>query len=653
MNKLSNEVINMAILNSKMLGEDFIETYIPFVSTLISKKQYEEFDVQKVCEDFYSEYSFKIPAMPMTEILNRMVIKKILKKNFNKKLIPNYDKIVEMDFNEVSRDNLMKFENIKNRYISYASEKYEIQIEDIKAEENLCDFVKENYIETIMNEEYIRGMNEGLDNNYIKNDIYVLYKFVIHLYENEYENFKIIKNFCLGYTIANALSFDNISSNNKNFKEKNIFFDTKFILRALGVEGEFYKNSYQSIIEILKENNCHLYVLENTYDEIIEILKNAKESIDRSKEFDGNIPLVQRYFMEKENSSGDIKYWIACLKGKITDLGIYISKIQYIKETDKYQIDEKALYDKIVETYKSRNHNFDEENKRETINRDIKSIALIYRELRENRPKTIETAKIFFVTTNKALAYACKNFNKELGKREGISPCITDIFLGTILWFQNPVRYDELKENQLIANCYAAIRPTAMMLNKFSKEIDNLKNNNQITKYEYYLLKNYEVTDSMLSDKTMGNIENVNENTTYEILNEIKFEMKKDVVEQLNEEINKNKKVELEKNEIQAKYDNIIEEVKKQSKKKVKIKKVFNVLRIIIIPIILVCIEMVFNILEIKQSMNKIIRIFVYIGVTIYAIVDNIRKKNEIDELEKKEYNKLCKKYGINDEVKK
>lgn len=86
MNKLSNEVINMAILNSKMLGEDFIETYIPFVSTLISKKQYEEFDVQKVCEDFYSEYSFKIPAMPMTEILNRMVIKKILKKILIKNL---------------------------------------------------------------------------------------------------------------------------------------------------------------------------------------------------------------------------------------------------------------------------------------------------------------------------------------------------------------------------------------------------------------------------------------------------------------------------------------------------------------------------------------------------------------------------------------
>ena len=37
MNKISNDIINVAILNSKILGEDYIEAYIPFVSTLISK----------------------------------------------------------------------------------------------------------------------------------------------------------------------------------------------------------------------------------------------------------------------------------------------------------------------------------------------------------------------------------------------------------------------------------------------------------------------------------------------------------------------------------------------------------------------------------------------------------------------------------------
>lgn len=117
MNKINNEIINVAIWNSKILGEDFIEAYIPFVSTLISKNQYESFDIQQICEDFYIEYTFKIPAMPMTEILTRMQKMDILKKDRRGRIIPNYNKIIETDFNEVSKDNLMMYENIKNKYI--------------------------------------------------------------------------------------------------------------------------------------------------------------------------------------------------------------------------------------------------------------------------------------------------------------------------------------------------------------------------------------------------------------------------------------------------------------------------------------------------------------------------------------------------------
>ena len=327
MNKISNEIINVAILNSKILGEDFIEAYIPFVSTLISKKQYDEFDIQQVCEDFYSEYAFKIPAMPMTEILNRMVKMRTLTKNRKGKIIPNYDKIVETDFNEVSRDNLMKFENIKNKYIEYASNYYGFHLEESKAEENICNFIKENYIETIINEEYIKNISVSLNNNEIKDDIYILYKFIIYLYENEYDLFKIIKNFCLGYTVAGALSLDNISSNKRNFKDKKIFFDTKFILRLLGMEGEFYKKSYKSIIDILKDNNCKLYIFRHTFDEIREILENAKNKMKQNKEYEENIPQVQRYFIEEKYSEGEINLFIATLEKKLKELDIYISRV--------------------------------------------------------------------------------------------------------------------------------------------------------------------------------------------------------------------------------------------------------------------------------------------------------------------------------------
>ena len=61
-------------------------------NTTLKVEEYVEFDIQQICEDFYSEYAFKIPAMPMTEILNRMVKMGTLTKNRKGKIIPNYDK---------------------------------------------------------------------------------------------------------------------------------------------------------------------------------------------------------------------------------------------------------------------------------------------------------------------------------------------------------------------------------------------------------------------------------------------------------------------------------------------------------------------------------------------------------------------------------
>lgn len=652
MNKISNEIINVAILNSKILGEDIIETYIPYISTLISKKQYDKFDIQQICEDFYDEYAFKIPAMPMTEILTRMVKRGILNKDRRGKIIPNYDRITETDFNEVSKDNLMKYENIKNKYIEYAKKYYSFNIAENKAEENLSNFIKENYIETIINEEYIKNINKSLDANTIKDDIYILYKFVIYLYNEEYELFKIIKNFCLGYTIAGALSLDNISSGKRNFKDKYIFLDTKFVLRLLGVEGEFYKKSYESIIDILKDNNCKLYIFNHTFEETKEILENAKNKlIKQNREYEENIPQVQKYFMEEKFSEGEIKLYIATLEKKLKELGVYISTSEYTKATDRYQIDEEQLYEQIVSVYKNGNQNFDEESKKDTIYRDIKSISLIYREMKGNRCMTIETSKNFFVTTNKAFAYACKNFDKMFGKKEGIAPCITDIFLGTILWFQDPIRYDKLKESQIIANCYAATRPNSVLMHKFSKEVDKLKADNQITAEDYTLLKNYEVLNSMLSDKVIGNIDNVNEDITYEILNDIKDEIRKDLNQKLEAEKQKTKKVEQEKNDIEQKNKETTKIIKEQAKKKAKFKCIGIILLSIIIPVIIIILECFFNVLDLLNSNNKyniiILRIFICFSMAVSSIITIMKQIKTLPEKEEKEYKKACEKYKL------
>lgn len=652
MNKLESSIINIAIMNSKMLGNDFIESYIPFISTLISKKQYIKFTIQEICDDFEKEYGFKMPSMPMTEILSRMKKTKILKGNMKGEIIPDYERIVETDFDEISKDNLMKYKNIKKKYIQYAKEQYGFNITEERAEENISAFIKENYIETLINETYVKEFDSRIEKNNLNEELFILYKFIIYLFDEDYDLFKILKNFCLGYTIAGTLNLDNTSGCKKNFTNKKLFFDTQFILRLLGLEGAFYKSSYESIIEILNANGCKMFVFRHTLDEIKEILENAKDRITHSIELDKSvyIPQVQRFFMEHNYTEGDIKLLIATLENKLKVFKIYLSNIGYEKVTEKYQIDEQQLYDEIKTIYSLKNQFFDEESKKETIYRDVKSMSLIYREMQDNRALSIETSQIFFVTTNKALACACKNFDKKKWKKDGIVPCVTDIFLGTLLWFQDPIRYDKLKENQIMANCYAATRPTAVMINKFIKEVEKLKSNNQISEEDYNLMKNYEIINSLLSDKVVGNIENINEDTTYEILNSIKESFIQEFKDELKVKELKVKELEKEKNEIENKNRETVKILKNDAHRTARYKALKHIVCMGILPIFLVIMDFFFNVFDIINSENVnmlYFRILVYGLAIIPSVLEAIKQAKDFSQIEAKEYEKICLKYKI------
>lgn len=203
-------------------------------------------------------------------------------------------------------------------------------------------------------------------------------------------------------------------------------------------------------------------------------------------------------------------------------MGIFISRVAYDSTNQKDQIDEQALYDEIINIY-SKRKNFDEKTKSDMIWNDVKSVALIYRDIKLIRAYSIQTLQDVFITTNQGLAYACKNFDKTLGKKENaIAPCMTDIFLGTILCVQNPIRYDKYNEKQILASCYSSVKLDNKSLSKFSTELENLKEKQKITNEDYMLMKDYKVVEDMLSDKIMGNSDNIDEKTTFEVIQEIK-----------------------------------------------------------------------------------------------------------------------------------
>ena len=647
MNIIDNSIINVAILNSKILGENILEAYIPFVSTLIATKQYKEIKIEQICNDFYYKYSFKIPAMPMKEILSRMQKKDMIYRDKRGKIIPDLDKIYETDFESEYKETLKKYENISNKYIEFSKEKFQIDVSKEKAEECFSEFIKENFLDTVLNDENIKEVIENIDKEHISKEMYAFYKYVIYMYKTDYELFKVIQKFCMGYIVANALSLDNISSSNIIFKNKKIFFDTNFILRLLGLEGEFYQNSYIGIVDVLKENNCKLYVFPHTYDEIKNILETAKTNLNNTNELS---PEVQKYFWNNNKTEGDIVLLIATLDKKLNNLGIFISRVAYDSTNSKDQIDEQALYDEIINIY-SKRKNFDEKTKSDMVWNDVKSMALIYRDIKLIRAYSIQTLQDVFITTNQGLAYACKNFDKTLGKKENaIAPCMTDIFLGTILWVQNPIRYDKYNEKQILASCYSSVKLDNKSLSKFSIELENLKEKQKITNEDYMLMKDYKVVEDMLSDKIMGNSDNIDEKTTFEVIQEIKDNITKNYEAEILKEKEANLISEKEKNIAEKKYERLVANVKDEIKKEAKIKSIVKIAFYVVIYISVIIVDLYFNIIDLVNVAPKFIifvRLFAYIILAIPSLVEIYNFSKTYKKYMAKLYKKKCKKLKI------
>ena len=477
--------------------------------------------------------------------------------------------------------------------------------------------------------------------------MYAFYKYVIYMYKTDYELFKVIQKFCMGYIVANALSLDNMSSSNVIFKNKKIFFDTNFILRLLGLEGEFYQNSYIGIVDVLKENNCKLYIFSHTYDEIKNILETAKVNLKNTNELS---PEVQKYFWNNNKTEGDIVLLIATLDKKLNKLGIFISRVAYDSTNQKDQIDEQALYDEIINIY-SKRKNFDEKTKSDMIWNDVKSMALIYRDIKLIRAYSIQTLQDVFITTNQGLAYACKNFDKTLGKKENaIAPCMTDIFLGTILWVQNPIRYDKYNEKQILASCYSSVKLDNKSLSKFSTELENLKEKQKITNEDYMLMKDYKVVEDMLSDKIMGNSDNIDEKTTFEVIQEIKDNITKNYEAEILKEKEANLISKEEKNIAEKKYEKLVENVKEEIKKEAKIKSIVKVALYIVIYISVIIVDLCFNIVDLINKTSIfiiIVRIFVYIILAIPSLIEIRNFPKNYKKYITKLYKKKCEKLKI------
>lgn len=309
---------SLAILKSRMvLGADFISTYIPFVTrVLIDINSDKGIDVREVIEGFRREYGFAIDRPAMITILNKCAKEGFITKRKNAKYEVVLDKCASVAINKHDVNlQYKKYDEVIQKLQTYYLEEYEIQLQTGEVETLLLSFLNENSAKTIIAN--FEGIDDGTHSS--KQHHYIISKFIKKCQSEDKTTYQLIIDLAVSYLFTSAMAYGGEDEKTKLecYKDLQIYLDTPFVLRILGLNGEEMKDASIAMLNQLYDMNCRFYIFSHTYDEIEQILKDCYKWIE-SPQYDAfYASYALRTFVEKKFTKADVQEYLDTLENKL------------------------------------------------------------------------------------------------------------------------------------------------------------------------------------------------------------------------------------------------------------------------------------------------------------------------------------------------
>ena len=507
---VSQSIISLAVLkvNWDTLKKDYLENFVPMVIECIRLSESDVISLGQLQDDVNSRFGLNIPQNVIKLILNRIKKRKYIciDHGIYKRITTSFD---QTNFHETQQKVLRMHESVVNNLLKFSSD-LGLSWEQEDSEQALQTYINENQFPILVNGEKYPELVPPASHS-VKNAKFVIAKFIKYLIDTHSSDFDYFKTIVKGNLLANAIYLSDPNKANKKFHNTSIFFDTSFLLYSLGYAGEARKAPCAEFLSMLYSTNADLKCFRHTFEEMHGILDRCASLIRSGKIKDSYGPSME-YFISTGVTESDILLLMANLERNLNALHIrVVEKPEYCVES---LINEAGL-DKELTLRVGYLSDLAKQ-------RDVDSISAVMRLRRGLSSYEIEECKALFVSTNYSLVATANRFLADESTSSSIGPAILDCVLTNRLWLKTPLQAPNFPEKRIIADCYAAMQPSADIWKKYLDKIESLKSNNFITTEDYYLLRHSLEAKEGLMDLTHGDNEVFTEGTVPEVLSVVK-----------------------------------------------------------------------------------------------------------------------------------
>jgi len=515
-------LVNMAVVkvNWDTSQGDILDNYIPLIGYVLRHTTEDVVSVEEFKTKFREVAEFDIPTGAIITLLKRALKKyRYIEKQqsgiyrIKKDAIENSEFIAKRDTEQ------RKYNQLKTAFITYCYRTFGIQLDLAEVDKYFFDVLFEIAPYLFANVSDI----DGLQIKPSERRTYLIGKFISHAFQNDQTSFESIVSFVRGAMLTETFYYSHPADIKSKMRKVQVFFDTQFLLRALGYADSAFTIPCTELIDMLRGMSVKLKCFQQTLNEVRNILFAAASQLRQYGRLRANRPGdVFDYFMRKYFSASDVELELAKLEENLDALGITVDEPP--EHVNAYGIDETALSKEIDteiphQTIASRNH-------------DIDCLTAIHR-LRFGKPqKYLESCVAIFITTNAAIARASTRFfNTEYGISDA-PVCMADQVFTTLIWLKAVKKAPDMPKDRLVATCYAALLPSEQLWEKYVNEANRLRQKGTIREEDYAVLVHSLEARNRLMDLTFGE-DDIVQGTLEQVLNSAKAVYVAEVAEEL------------------------------------------------------------------------------------------------------------------------
>lgn len=470
---------------------DHVGMFMPFVLDTIRALPRDDFAATEVKEELFNRHGLIVPSPALQTLLSRAKKQGWVRQEGGR-YFRNTGALGDGDLLATKAAIDREHAAVAKIFCEFAS-RHGISLSNEKdALGLLLSFLEENHVTLLIEADNAECLSEtpALP----KLSIALVAKFLQDVFHSDPLTTSYILRMLEGLVLRNTLLLQDIALANRKFSNLKVFFDTGFLLQALGLEGGYAKEAARETLDLLKANNASLAAFERTIDEIKRILTYYQRLLETpSAIFTIRPTQVTRYLLDNHYTPADIIQVSALIEHEIGQLGIKI--LPFPERIPQFTAQEESLSQRLKRPTAT--------DLEPRVLHDVNCTAAILTFRAGHTSNSVENAKAVFATTSIQVVKTVRDWYIST-EGTGTPPVVHIIGLSNVAWLKKPTAAGRLKQHELIALCSAALRPGEKTWASFIKKLKALQQSGELTSDECVSTVVKSLTDIRLIDNEEG-----------------------------------------------------------------------------------------------------------------------------------------------------